>query len=98
MVINLRRYRKSRADKAGYIWHFGLSRRTYINMHRYRVFLDGREVTERTFYVDSRRGRVRLYQHDSDGKKHTVPDGEGGFELAWAEVRGHVRLVRRWGH
>lgn len=107
MVINLKRRRRWRASENGRIWEVGAYRRDWKGSLQYRVFLNGREVTKDTFYVDSRRGIVRRYRVNEAGQKYRVPllewrtDDFGGriwfhgFEAAWEELRGHVKLVRR---
>lgn len=96
MVVNLKRYRFRRVNRYGEpVYGLHRPRRTRINANRYRVFLNGHEVTDRTFYVDSRRGVVRMYLHGSDGRPYTVPVGGGRFVAASTERRGRVRLVRR---
>lgn len=94
MVINLRRYRRQRADARGRIWWIGTHRprRTHINMRRYRVFLDGNDVTTRTYYVDSRRGIVRMFKHNDDGLVYLDPVTR---EPAQEKRRGKVKLIRR---
>ena len=92
MVINLRRYRRLHADAKGRIWASGMLARDKKAMMRYRAFLNGEDVTDRTFYVDSRRGIVRMHINDADG--HALL-AESGDEVAWEERRGHVRLVQR---
>jgi hypothetical protein len=93
MVINLRRYKRQLADKQGNVWWVGSHRprRTRINMHRYRAFFNGHDVTTRTFYVDSRRGIVRMFRLNADGDIYVEPNGEA----ATVERRGHVRLRRK---
>jgi hypothetical protein len=66
-----------------------------------RVWLNGVEVTNRCFYADGRRGVVRLYKLNPEGKKYV----ENAQFLHWnvpkhlrprvatEEVRGKVR----WG-
>jgi hypothetical protein len=63
-----------------------------------RVFLNGVEVTKRCFYADGRRGVVRLYRLNADGKKFTepiinAPHWNVPRRVAIEELRGHVR----WG-
>ena len=57
---------------------------------RTRVWLDGVDVTNRCFYADGRRGVVRLYRHNTQGKKFIDPIMNG---VATEEKRGHVQ----WG-
>ncbi len=90
MVINLHKTRRWRADEHGRRWSVGSYRRTVKAMYRYRVWLNDREVTNETFYVDARRGLVRMYLRDAEG--HFYVDGD---HVARVERRGHVRLVRR---
>lgn len=54
-----------------------------------RVWLNGVEVTSRCFYLDTRRGVVRLYQHDSEGHPYVIPSLDS---IATEERRGHVRV------
>ncbi len=52
-----------------------------------KVWLNGRDVTHQCFYADGRRGVVRLYSLNADGKKFvTRPYGETATE----EQRGRV--------
>jgi hypothetical protein len=88
MVINLRRYGRQTNGRTD----FHRPRRTRINMMRYRVFFNERDVTTQTFYVDSRRGIVRMFTLNDDG--HIFVDPET-HEVAREERRGHVRLSRR---
>jgi hypothetical protein len=55
-----------------------------------RAWLNGVNVTTRCFYADPRRGVVRLYLLNVDGKKYKTATGEA----ATAEFRGRV-IVRR---
>jgi hypothetical protein len=57
---------------------------------RYRCFLNGEDVTNRTFYSDSRRGVVRMFSRNEHGKLY-AEDGE----VATEERQSRVRLVRR---
>ena len=92
MVVNLHRTRRIRADDTGWTWKAGYYRRDRINAGRYLCWLNGRNVTAGTFYVDSRRGILRRWKLDADG--HRYVDKSTG-KAAWEEVRGHVRLRRR---
>ena len=58
----------------------------------YRCFLNGREVTRRTFYADSRRGIVRMYVTAEDGCFLVNAERTGP---QWEEKRGRVRFVRK---
>lgn len=89
MVINLQRHRRDRADVYGHRWPVGMLNRDRKAMGRYRVFLNGRDVTDRTFFVDSRRGVVRMFLH-RDGMPYVTDKQERATE----ERRGHVRLRR----
>lgn len=91
MVINLRRHRRKRADERGHVWEIGGYRRDTKWMRTGRVFLNGREVTHDTFYVDTRRGIVRQYLRNAEGNLYLAP---GANEPAWSEKRGHVKLTR----
>jgi hypothetical protein len=90
MVINLRRYRRKRADKTGRTWCVGNYRRDRIGALRYLCVLNGEDVTHRTFYVDSRRGIVRMYLLNEDGKVYLDSTGV----VATVEQRGRVKLIR----
>lgn len=94
MVINLSRYRLERADATGRTWWVGnwRPRRTRINMMRYRAFFNGHDVTLSTFYVDSRRGIIRMFKRNEEGR-HYVDPATG--EAAWEEKRGNVKLIRK---
>lgn len=81
-------------------------KRNVKNVGRYEAFLNGENVTDRTFYADTRRGVVRMYAKADDC------DIEGGIvtsvrtrkrervltlavdEVVTIEARGHVRLRR----
>lgn len=67
-------------------------RRVRKQMGRYRCFLNSREVTNRTFYADGRRGVVRMYLLSYDGEPYV--DSATG-DVAWEERRGRVALRRR---
>jgi hypothetical protein len=60
-------------------------------MVRVRVWLDGVEVTKRSFYADPRRGVVRRYVTDASGA--LVVD-QVKYEIVREELRGRV-VVRR---
>ena len=96
MVINLRLYRLERADATGRTWWVGnwRPRRTRINQMRYRAFFNGHDVTSSTFYVDSRRGSIRMFKRDDEGR-HYVDQVTG--DVAWDEKRGNVKLIRKRG-
>lgn len=70
-----------------------------------RVWLDGAEVTARCFYADGRRGVVRLYRLNAEGKmfverpyfKNWAVPSHLRPRVATEERRGHVRIkVGRW--
>jgi hypothetical protein len=90
MVINLRRYRRLSADETGRIWHVGHYRKDMTGMKR-RAFLNDRDVTNRTFYVDTRRGIIRMFLHNAEGRAYIDPVTG---EPAWEERRGHVRVSK----
>lgn len=92
MVINLQRKRRWRADEQGNRWQVGQYRKDMKGARRYRCFLNGQEVTTSTFYVDSRRGVVRMYLRNAEGCLYVQP---GTDQPAWIERRGRVRLRRR---
>lgn len=93
MVVNLQRFRRVRADEGGHIWTVGSYRKDRKAAIRYRVFFNGREVTNDTFYVDTRRGVVRMYLRDGTGRLFVDP--VNGDEPAHVERRGSVKLIRR---
>ena len=67
---------------------------------RLRVFLDGVEVTDRCFYADGRRGVVRLYKLDANGRKYkepiiNAPHWAVPWRIATEERRGKVRWGRK---
>lgn len=64
-------------------------RRDRQRCSRARVWLDGIEVTHRCFYADRRRGVVRLYRLNGDGRKY-VEFAAGGPRVATEERRGRV--------
>jgi len=92
MVINLRRKRRQLADKLGRTWWVGSYRRDIVCARRYRCFLNGEDVTSRTFYVDSRRGIVRRFKHNEKGQFYFDPKTN---DAAWEELRGRVKLHRK---
>lgn len=92
MVINLRRHRRMRADVRGRTWPVGSYRRDRVGARRYRCFLNGEEVTTRTFYVDSRRGIVRMFKHTPEGRICLEPVT---LRPVIEERRGRVQLRRR---
>ena len=62
-----------------------------------RVWLDGQDVTDRCFYADGRRGVVRLYRLNAEGKKYAEPIMAAPHwavprQLATEQRRGHVRI------
>lgn len=65
------------------------SRRVRRKSRNCRAWLNGREVTNRCFYADSRRGIVRLFLHDSGGHCYVDP---ATMKPAQIERRGHVRI------
>lgn len=60
-------------------------RRQAALCRRSRIWLNGTEVTSRCVYADMRRGVVRLYALNAEGKKYA--DGD---RVATEERRGHV--------
>lgn len=90
MVINLRRFRRLTADETGRIWSVGSYRKDERGCYRYRVFLNNKDVTNQTFYVDSRRGVVRMLARNVEGNFYVGRDGNP----VTIERRGHVRLRR----
>jgi hypothetical protein len=50
-------------------------------------------VTDHTFYVDSRRGVVRMFKVNAEG--HHYVDPRTDYEAAWEERRGKVKLIRK---
>ncbi len=73
-------------------------RRDRARCRQTRVWLDGEEVTTRCIYVDPRRGVVRLYRLNAEGKKYLDSDPlppHGGSRVATEERRGHVRTAVR---
>ena len=93
MVINLRRKSRlvRRANTAGHVWSYYKASRDFRLGRVRRCFLNGREITDQTFYCDTRRGIVRLYKLNAEGKKYLDPVTH---EAAWEEKRGHVKLRR----
>lgn len=79
-------------------------RRQRKRCRRTRVFLDGVDVSRLCFFADARRGVVRLYRKDAEGK-YCVENMENAHRGWWRvpphlrprvareERRGHVR----WG-
>lgn len=60
-----------------------------------RVWLDGVEITADCFYVDARRGVVRLYARNAEGKHHLDSDPRpptAESRVATEERHGRVRL------
>jgi hypothetical protein len=62
-----------------------------------RVWLDGVEVTNRCFYADGRRGVVRLYRLNAEGRKFiqpilNAPHWAVPRRVATEERRGHVHF------
>ena len=90
MVSNLRRHRRLTADTKGQIWSVGSYRKDTRFATNYQVFFNGRDVTHSCFYFDTRRGRVRLFVRDSEGKFYIGRDGN----IAETEKRGHVKVKR----
>ena len=62
-------------------------RRQAARCRRSRIWLNGTEVTTRCFYADMRRGVVRLYSLNAEGKKYRGRDNS----VATEERRGRVR-------
>jgi hypothetical protein len=58
---------------------------------RYRVWWNGREVSENCFYADPRRGVVRLFSRLDDGMFRLNANGDG---VITEERRGRV-VVRK---
>jgi len=65
------------------------SRKRYERLRTTRVWINGEEVTTNCFYADPRRGVVRLYLRDGDGKRFV--DRSTG-EVAKEERRGRVKV------
>ena len=62
------------------------SRKAQQKAARCRAWLNGVEITKRTFYADPRRGVVRCYKHNDAGRPY--------LENVWAEhwnVPAHLR-------
>lgn len=66
-------------------------RRDMRHVGRYHVILNGRDVTQECFFVDSRRGIVRRYMVGTDGMG-VINDTCDGIQTE--ELRGRVRLKR----
>lgn len=64
------------------------SRKLEQKSYHTRVWLNGKEVTNDTFYVDVRRGIVRMFLRDAEG--HVYLDPKKWDEPAWVERRGRV--------
>ncbi len=63
-----------------------------------RVFLDGVEVTSRCFYADGRRGVVRLYKLNADGKKYRAPIIDAPhWDVPWRVATEELRGKVSWG-
>lgn len=62
-----------------------------------RVFLNGVDVTARCFYADGRRGVVRLYRLNAEGKKY-VEHAEFTHWNVPAHLRPRVAKEERRGH
>jgi len=86
MVINLRRGRRTRRGK------YRRHRKDLVGAQRYRAFLNGVDVTHNTFYVDSRRGVIRMFVRNRKGCIVYDPWTDGAVEI---ELRGHVKLTRK---
>lgn len=56
-----------------------------------RVWFNGVDVTNRCFYADGRRGVVRMYKLNAEGRKYVDPNVR--VRLATEERRGRVQ----WG-
>lgn len=81
-------------------------RRQKSAMRRWRCFLNGKDVTNRAFYADDRRGIVRMYFCHDDGpilhgsryQMPLIPHGrrleQSVDSVLTCERRGQVRLVR----
>jgi hypothetical protein len=54
-----------------------------------RVWLNGQEVTARCFYADPRRGLVRLFLHNAEGRPFLNRET---MEAAKEERRGRVKV------
>lgn len=73
-------------------------RRDRRKCYRTRVWFNGVDVTNRCFYADGRRGVVRLYRLNAEGRKFVepiinAPHWNVPMRVATEELRGHVR----WG-
>lgn len=90
MVTNVRLKRRRRADESGRMWWVGSYRRNDKQIGRWRVFLNGRDVSDLTFYTDARRGVVRMYAKNAEGL--WLFDGD---DIKTTEKRGRVKLRRR---
>jgi hypothetical protein len=66
-------------------------RRQVKRCRQARVWLNGVEVTNRCFYVDGRRGVVRLYKHDAGGHVYANEAKDG---IATEELHGRVKIGR----
>jgi hypothetical protein len=98
MVINLQRQRRPRRRllpdfRGGWRWRVvrGHYRKDMEGGKRYRCFLNGVEITRDTFYVDTRRGIVRVHKRNEEGRIYLDP---ATHRAAWEEKRGNVKLVR----
>ncbi len=60
----------------------------------YRVFLNGRDVSLQCHYADARRGVVRLFVKDPNGKWRINETRDG---VVREERRGRVRIMRTSG-
>lgn len=75
-------------------------RRDFRRCKKIGVLFNGVDVTTRCFYADGRRGVVRLYRLNADGKKFTepilnAPHWDVPRRLAVEELRGRVQWQAR---
>lgn len=91
MVINLRRNRVIGALPTGERRIESCRPAEFRLAQRYRCWFNGRDVTNECFYVDSRRGLVRLMLRNDEGRFYLTERGE----IATEERRGTVKLRRR---
>ncbi len=73
------------------------SQRRRKRLRHVRCFLNGEDVTSRSFYADTRRGVVRLYKLNAEGKRYIDPTG-WPRRVAVEERHGVVRIVRAHRH
>jgi hypothetical protein len=56
---------------------------------RYRVLLDGKDVTDRATYADDTEGRVDVFLIDSDPLKVET----GGYDIPHGSLYGQVEII-----